>query len=151
MRSVIKISCIICLFLLTLSSCKNNKEYEILNDFIQNNKIEITYLQDEPFCFKDLYLNALEEKTLNIKLKNDILCNKKIDLDRLKGIKFKKGAPKSQISYPIYSNDGKYIYIIVSYYNTNKINFFESTILYKLKKINNHWKIIDEYKTITQS
>ena len=152
MKSIMKIYSIICSTLLVLSSCeKNSKEYEILNDFIHSNNIEIACLQDEPFCFKNLYLNQLEKKALNINVQNDFLCNHKIEIDRLKGIKFQEKSLKSQISYPIYSNDKKYIYIIVSYYNVNKINFYKSTTLYKLKKINNHWKVIDEYKTITQS
>ncbi|UKB84339.1 hypothetical protein LF887_01405 [Chryseobacterium sp. MEBOG06] len=151
MKLVTKTILTICLLLIVSSCKKNSKEYEILNDFIQTNKIEITCLQDEPFCFKDLHLTDLEKKTLNINLKNDVFCNGKIDLDKLHGIKIKKEMYKSQISFPIYSNDGKYIYVVVSRYYTNKINFYESTILYKLEKINNHWKIIDEYKNVTQS
>lgn len=152
MNSVIKTGFIVHCILLILNSCKENKEeYKILNDFIQSNRVEITNLQDDPFCFKDLYLNKLEEKKLDINLKNDIFCNQKIEINRLKGIKFQNGLLKSQISFPLYSNDREYIYIAISHYSNNKVNFFESTILYKLKNINHHWIVIDEYKTITQS
>ncbi|GEN76257.1 hypothetical protein [Chryseobacterium hagamense] len=151
MKLPTKTAILIC-FLLVINSCKkNSREYEILNDFIETNKIEITCLQDEPFCFKNLYLSELEEKALDINLKNDVFCNEKIDLSKLYVIKINKKMCKSKISFPIYSNDKKYVYIILSHYYNNKVNFYESTILYKLEKIKSHWKIIDEYKSVTQS
>lgn len=152
MRSQNKIYPILCLFLLMLISCKkNNKEYEILNDFIKSNNIKITHLQNNPFCYKDLHLTSSEEKALNINLKNDIFCNTPLEIDRINDIGFQKNKFKSQISFPIFSNDMKYVYIIVSQYDSNEINFFRSTVLYKLEKINNHWKIIDKFGTITQT
>ncbi|KFF73792.1 hypothetical protein HX13_17390 [Chryseobacterium sp. P1-3] len=68
---------------------------KFLNDFIASNKIEITNLQNDSFCFKDLYLSKSEEKALNINLQNDVLCNQKININRLKDIKFQKDVLKS--------------------------------------------------------
>lgn len=133
-----------------LSSCKNN-DYDIINDFASLNKIEVTNLQNEPFCFKDLYLTNLEAKKLNIDIKKD-KCddNKKLDLTKIRFNHESNSSEKSRISFALFSNDGKFVYIVIQTYEINDKNFRKKDIVYKI--INgNKWKIVDTYESVTQS
>ena len=145
------ISCI--LFLLILNSCKRN-DYEVLNDFIKMNKIQIFNLQKEPICFKELYLTSEEVKSLNIKIENDkCLQQNQIDIKEItfNNVIDRSISIKTRLSFPIFSNDKKYMYIIVQTYEENNINFLKTEIVYKLLKVNKKWKIIDTFKNVTQS
>ena len=63
----LKICVLFLLFSLLFSCNKEDIDYEIINDFIKTNKIEISSLQSVPFCFKELYLNKQEENVLKLK------------------------------------------------------------------------------------
>ena len=151
MMRALKICVSFFLFSLFLSCNKEDIDYEIINDFIKTNKIEISNLQSEPFCFKDLYLTKLEENALKLKTIEDVLCSKKFELQKIQRKIKGKHDTECKISYPVYSNDKLHIYIVVSNYYSNEVNFHEEVILYKLIKTSGHWKIADSYKTITQT
>lgn len=149
MKSYYCILYIISLILTTVSCKENAKEYEILNDFIQYNKIDLGQIQENVYCFKDLHLSTEEEKVLGISLKNDNHCGTKIEKDRLAHMNH-KNEMMSQMSFPLQSTDGS-VFIIVSFYDVNSNNFHRLTTLYKLRRTNEHWKIIGSYEIITES
>ncbi len=147
----LKICVLFFLFSLLFSCNKEDIDYEIINDFIKTNKIEISNLQSVPFCFKELYLNKQEENVLKLKTGEDVLCNEKFDLQKIQKKKNDNLRAKCKISHPIYSEDKLHIYIVVSNYYSNKVNFYEEVIFYKLIKTDGHWEIADSYKSVTQT
>lgn len=135
-----------------LFSChKEDDNYEIINDFIKTNKIEISNLQADPFCLKELYLNSKEEQALNLKSNEDVLCSQKLNLQMIQGKQNDNSGTKCMISYPLYSKEKLHLYIIVSNYYINEINFYKQIVLYKLIKTKGHWKIVNSYETVTQT
>lgn len=140
------------MILFSLLSC-NSDDYEIMNNFAMANNINVTNLQEKAFCFKDLYLTNSEEKSLNITISKDKCYNnqdiamKKINFNT----KNRNSSIKTKISFPLYSNDKQFIYIVIQTYDANSINFIKTEILYKLSKIEEKWTIVDSYKIVTQS
>ena len=147
----IKICVLVVLISLIFSCKKQDADYQIINDFIGINKIEISNLQSEPFCFKNLDLSKQEENVLEVKSSADVLCNEKFDLKKIQKKKSGNLQFKCKISHPVYSQDKLHIYIVVSNYYSNEVNFREEVILYKLIKTDGHWKIADSYKSVLQT
>lgn len=131
---------------------RQDNDYDIINDFIITNNIEVKNLQANTFCFKELYLTNGEAKVLNIDLKNDkCYHNNKIDLQKIKFKYTVNSQEKSKISFPLFSKDGKYVYLVVQTYEINSKNFRKKDVIYKIAKDKGKWKIIDTYEFITQS
>jgi len=138
---------------LLLGSCqKQDNDYDIINNFMITNNIEVKNLQANAFCFKDLYLTNGEAKILNIDLKNDkCYQNNKIDLKKINFHRVEKNQMDSKISFPLFSKDGKFAYIVIQNYEANSKNFYKKEVIYKIAKDKGKWKIIDTYEFITQS
>lgn len=146
----IKIIFSIIIILFSLTSCKTD-EYEIMNNFAVSNNITVTNLQKEAFCFNNLFLTDLEKKSLDI----TIIKNNYHENLNIRKINFNKNdinnSIKSKISFPLFSNDKRFVYIVIQTYEANSINFYHTEVLYKISEIEGKWIIVDSYKTITQN
>ncbi|MDO5616702.1 MAG: hypothetical protein Q4G16_10960 [Cruoricaptor ignavus] len=122
-----------------------------MNNFAVSNNITVTNLQKEAFCFNNLFLTDLEKKSLDI----TIIKNNYHENLNIRKINFNKNdinnSIKSKISFPLFSNDKRFVYIVIQTYEANSINFYHTEVLYKISEIEGKWIIVDSYKTITQN
>lgn len=140
MRNLVIIS-----FLLILTSCSKNKDYQIINGFLKTNNIKLKNLSNEPYYLENSLKkwNEKEFTDLHFTIKRNE--NYTIDTSLIKNKFVDKSICKTRISKPLISNDTKKALIgVEEICGPNK-----SLIIYLLKKSENDWVLETNISSIS--
>jgi len=125
------------ILLLILVSCSKNKDYQIINGFLETNNIELKNLSKEPYYLKNSlkHWKAEEFTDLHFSIKRNE--NYTIDPSFIKNKLSDKSTFKTKISLPLISNDSKKVLIGIE----ETWGSYENLTIYLLKKNKNGWTL----------
>jgi len=136
---------IIIFLLLILTSCSKNKDYKIINGFLETNNIKLKNLSSEPYYldnslkhwkekeFTDLHFNIKRNESYT--LDTSLIRNKISDNSKF----------KTKISRPLISNDTKKALIGIE----ETWGLYEKVTIYLLKKSENGWTLETKINSTT--
>lgn len=132
MKNIIIVS-----LLFILSSCSKNKDYQIINNFLETNDIKLKNLSSEPYYLEKSLKVWKEKEFTDVHFSIKRNENYIIDTSLIQNKFTDKSFFKTKISKPLISNDSKRALIGLE----ETWGLSEKLTIYLLKKSKNGWTL----------